>query len=86
MFTSSETTPNLEVISKKKKKRSLTASLHLFHHFWPENATKRDEKQLMTFFFFLEITSEFGVFGLFEQNLRALTQIAQEIKSCLKFS
>ena len=47
-----KTTPYSGVISKIKKKRSSPVLLHLFHHFWPRYATKRDVKQVMTFFFF----------------------------------
>ena len=38
--------------SPKKKKRSSPVSLHLFHHFRPKYVTKREAKQVMTFFFF----------------------------------
>ena len=40
---------------KKKKKRSSPVSLHLFHHFRPKYVTKREAKQVMTFFFFRDV-------------------------------
>ena len=39
----------------KKKKRSSPVSLHLFHYFWPKYAIKRVSKQMLTFFFFLDM-------------------------------
>ena len=44
-----------KISKKKKKKRSSPVSLHLFHYFRPKHVTKREAKQVMTFFFFLVV-------------------------------
>ena len=78
-----KTTPYSALIpqKQKKKKRSSPDSLHLFHHhFWPRYATKRDVKQVITFFFFFwggcYCSDKF-----FGQNIRTLTQIAKKSKN-----
>ena len=66
---------------KKKKKRSSPVSLHLFHHFRPKSVTKREAKQLITFFFWRCYCSH----KFFGQNIKTLTQISRKIKNCPKF-
>ena len=80
-----KTTPSSGVISKKKKKRSSPVSLHLFHHFWPKYATKRDVKQVMTFFFFF-FWRCYCSDKFFGQNIRTLTQIAKKSKIARNFT
>ena len=70
------------ISKKKKKKRSSPVSLHLFHHFRPKYVTKREAKQVTTFFFFWRCYCSDKFFG---QNIKTLTQIARKIKNCPKF-